>query len=310
MVLLTVGLVKIISWPLLTTIATIAGGAVLLVLFILYERHLETKRPIVLLPLRFLKSKQTRAGLIMTTLVFFISGGLGFALVTYLQVVRQFDALHTGCVLMINAVGIVIFSIGVPLLIKKPNPRLICRSAIVLCFVAAVVVAFSGTPTGMDAMFFIGIFFIGASGGLLSSQAGVIVTSSISKEDGAQSGGIQGSMRNIGQAMGIALIGLIMISSLTTSVKRSLLDNPVTRPLMDRDLKLSGNIPFVTDAEVRSYLTDQHIDAADANAVVSDYTHSRIKALRISFIVFGGIILLFLAFTFHIPHSYEKETQS
>ena len=305
-VLITLGLINISVWSIFTFVSALVVGLLILILFICYESKLEKRQEIVLLPSVFLKSKQVRAGLIMTALIFFLAGGLSFALVTYLQVVKGFNALHTGLILSVNAVGIILFSIGTPMVIKNINPRKICQLSVLIAFFAGLIIALSINSSSIGILFYTGIFIAGAAAGLLSSQAGVIVTSGITERYAAQSGGIQGSMRNIGQAIGIALVGLIMISSLTHSIKHGIFKDPITHDLMTSKVKLTKTIPFVSDKQLKTFLDSTHYNDDEKKSLIETNTQSRLTALRISFASFGVIILIFFIFTFQIPKSYNQ----
>jgi len=308
MILITIAIVKLGSWCFIKLAPCAAAGMILLALFLIYEFKLEKKQKWVLFPSEFLKSKQAREGLIMTGLIFFISGGMAFALTTYLQVVLGYDALVTGLVLAVNALGIIVFSIGTPLVIKKINPRLICQISILLACAAGIVIAVGVDPAALSFLFFMGIFMAGISIGLLSSQAGVIVTSNIAKEHAAQSGGIQGAMRNIGQAIGIALIGLIIIYALTASVKNKVFKDADIQLNLKHEVQLTKSVPFISNAQLMAYLDKAHLSQQEKTNIIQINEKSRLHSLRVTFIAFAVIALLFMLFTFEIPTSLERES--
>jgi MFS family permease len=309
-VLFTLGLINIMVWNKLTTISSLIVGLIIIIIFVVYESKLEKKQEIVLLPLVFFKNKTAKAGLIMTSLIFFLDGGLAFGLVTYLQVVKEFNALHTGLILSINAIGVILFAIGTPMVVKNINPRKICQASILLAFVSILSIALGVNSPTLGILFYAGIFVAGAASGLLSSQAGIVVTSGIPDKHAAQSGGIQGSMRNIGEAIGIALVGLIMISTLSYSMKNGILKNPITHNIMTEKVKLTKSVPFIGNKELSSFLDKKtkYTDTEKKNLMETN-TRSQITALQIAFSSFGILVLLFILFTFQIPKSYIQPKQ-
>jgi MFS family permease len=110
-ILLTLGLVNIHAWPIAMFMAFFVGGLLIISLFAWYESKREKKNIPVLMPRVFFGSKGSRDWLVMTTLTYFISGGLSFAMITFLQVVKGYNALQTGLIMSIYALGIIIFSI-------------------------------------------------------------------------------------------------------------------------------------------------------------------------------------------------------
>jgi len=308
MVLIIIALMKIGTWQWEKVVLLFIIGVILLILFLIYEFKLEKKEKFVLFPSIFLKSKSARAGLVMTSLIFFISGGLAFALTTYLQVVLGYDALITGVVLAVNAIGIIIFSIGTPLIIKNINPRLVCQLSVLLAALSGVVIAIGIDPTTLNFLFFLGTFIAGVAIGLLSSQAGIIVTSTIGEEYAALSGGIQGAMRNIGQAIGIALIGLIVIFALTASVKNHFLKSPEIQAQIKHEIYLQKAVPFLSDKQVDNYLNKTHLNQKAKNKIIQINNTGRLHSLHVTFFSFAVICLLFMFFTFSIPVSFARES--
>jgi MFS family permease len=308
MILITIGLTKIGIWSFEKIIPCVTIGIIILALFVVYEFKLEKKREIVLFPSIFLKSKQARDGLVMTAMIFFISGGMSFALTTYLQVVLGYNALITGLVLAVNALGIILFSIGTPLVVENINPRIACQISVLLVFASGLLIAFGIDPSALCVLFFVGIFMAGTAVGLLSSQAGVIVTSSISGDYAAQSGGIQGSMRNIGQAIGITFIGIVMVHALTLSVKGNAVKDPAIQIQTKHSIQLMKSVSFVTNKQLEKYLSKAHLSEKAKNNIIYVNSKSRLKALRVTFISFAVISLLFMFFTFKLPVSFDNRT--
>ena len=55
---------------------------------------------------------------------------------------------------------------------------------------------------------------IGAGGGLLASQLGNVIMSSVDPSKASETGGLQGTALNLGASIGTALIGAILIINL------------------------------------------------------------------------------------------------
>ena len=310
--LLTLGLVSINSWPIPMFLAFFIGGILFIALFVWYESKREKKNIPVLMPRDFFRSKGSRDGLVMTALTYFISGGLSFAMVTYLQVVKGFNALETGLIMSIYALGIILFSIGTPIVIKNLNPKRLCQIAIILAALSSAGIALSfNADFTLNAVFYISTFAFGAATGLLSSQSGVIVTSSIPQKYASLSGGMQGSMRNIGQAIGIALVGLIMVTALSQSMKKGIMKDPITHKMvLDHKIKLTRTIPYISNKELDKYLAKTDYGEAEKEEIRDTNNKGHQTALMISFGLFGLLILIFFLSTFHIPKNLAKSDET
>ena len=72
--------------------------------------------------------------------------------------------------------------------------------------------AISVTPEGSNPVaVYLGAFMAGVGAGSVSSHASNVVALALPERDASQSGGIQSTMRNVGQAMGVALLGAILL---------------------------------------------------------------------------------------------------
>lgn len=279
----------------------IVAGMIIFWFFVHWEKHAEAQGKTVLLPKIFRQTAAVRSGLCMTALTFFILGSFNFVIVTFLQIVINYNAIQTGLVLMTYAIGMVMFSVGTPILNKCPAPRLICRIGIIVSTVACVFLASGLQTSATDPWLLVGLFIAGAGSGLLASQASIVITTAIPPSYAEQSGGIQGAVRNIGQAVGIALLGVVLIASLTYSVKVKTGVTPYLDASLKHKVELVKNVPFISNQQVKQLLLKQNILAAERAELIRINEQSRLVAARISLLVLGMLILLFIFFTNGLP---------
>ena len=62
-----------------------------------------------------------------------------------------------------------------------------------------------------------GLALLGAGLGLLASQVGNVIMSSVEPSRGGEAGGLQGTSLNLGASLGVALVGSILIAALATN---------------------------------------------------------------------------------------------
>ena len=279
----------------------IVAGMLVFWCFVCWEKHAEAQGKTVLLPKIFRQTAAVRSGLYMTSLTFFILGSFNFVIVTFLQIVINYNAIQTGLVLMIYAVGMVLFSVGTPILNKCPAPRRICRIGIVVSAIACVFLAAGLQTSATDPWLLVGLFIAGSGSGLLASQASIVITTSIPANYAEQSGGIQGAVRNIGQAMGIALLGMVLIASLTYSVKVKTAVTPYLDVSLKHQVELVKNVPFISNHQVKQLLLKKNIPVAERTELIQINEQSRLIAARIAILVLGMLILLFMFFTNGLP---------
>jgi MFS family permease len=279
----------------------VAFGLILFYCFLRFENYAEKKGKDVLLPKIFMRTPAVRAGLYMTALVFLLLGGFTFVIVTFLQIVINYNAIQTGLVLMTYAIGMVLFSLGIPFLIKHPSPKKICRLGIIFCVVACVFLSLGLQISATTPWLLVGLFLVGAGSGMIASQSSVVITTAIPPAFAEQSGGIQGTMRNLGQALGIALIGVILITSLTHTVKAKTAITPYLTAPLKHKVQLIENVSFVSNQQVKQLLIKKKVPNAEQRTLIQINEQSRLMAARISIFSIGFIVLLFFFLTGGLP---------
>ena len=204
----------------------ISGGLVLLGFFARHEQGMLDAGKEPLLDTRLLKIPPMRAGLVTYLCQQFIIMGTFFVLPLYLQTVLGYDALQTGIVLLPLSLALLVFALGGARLAGRHSPKRIAAAGL-LCMLGGLIllVAFTG-PDLRSAGFMIALALVGAGNGLLVSQLGNVIMSSVPAERGSEAGGLQGTAMNLGASLGVALIGSILIASLVGGFQKAVLADP------------------------------------------------------------------------------------
>ncbi|MCF6764957.1 MFS transporter [Thiotrichales bacterium 19S3-7] len=310
---LLIGISQTASWGFLLPISppfTILGvspclfiigfSLILLAYFLHYETTREAKLGLesVLVPKLFLHNKAIRAGILLSAFVFFILGALGFILVLYMQVVFLKNAIMTGLYLAIFAAGMAISSIFTPIICEKFSIKLLCRYGISIVALSMIVVAYGIKIHGLSIWFYLGLFLVGLGLGVVASQASFAVTSAIADSNlASKSSGIQASSRNIGQAFGIALIGLTLMFGLTASIKLNVNHSAVLPNTLKVYITDADSIPFISNPELQTYLDKSHIDKNSAKELININESGRLVAIRATLSMISVISILFLFMT-------------
>jgi EmrB/QacA subfamily drug resistance transporter len=173
----------------------------------------EPRRPDPLLELRFFRSAPFSGAAVLAVCTFAGTGGFLFLNTLYLQDVRGFSALHAGLYLLPMAAMTVVFAPLAGRLVASRGPRLpmvvagIAMTAGSLLFVRLS----ADTPTGWLVAGYL-VFGIG-----LALVNPPITNSAVSGMPTAQAGvaaAITSTSRQVGQALGVAVIGSAVVSRL------------------------------------------------------------------------------------------------
>ena len=81
-------------------------------------------------------------------------------------------------------------------------------------------------PVIDDTQFALAMALLGVGMGLLASQLGNVVQSSVGEEERSEVGGLQFTAQNLGSALGTALIGSLLIGSLAHAFTAQVEDDP------------------------------------------------------------------------------------
>ena len=139
--------------------------------------------------------------------------------------------------------------------------------------------------------------------GALASQLGSITVSSVPDEQSGEVGGLQNTITNLGMSIGTALTGAIIIAALTTSFLNGIQNNPDVPSSVKAQAttKLAGGAPFLSDAQLKTALSDADVPPKTADAIVAVNSTARIDGLRTALAVLALFALVALFFSGQIP---------
>ena len=280
----------------------ISGGLVLLGFFARHEGAFIAAGKEPLLDTRLLKIPPMRAGLVTYLCQQFIIMGTFFVLPLYLQTVLGYDALQTGIVLLPLSLSLLVFALGGARLAGRYSPQRIAAAGL-LCMLGGLIllVAFTG-PDLRSAGFMIALALVGAGNGLLVSQLGNVIMSSVPAERGSEAGGLQGTAMNLGASLGVALIGSILIASLVGGFQKAVLADPAlaaVAPQLSAQAEQSAN--FVSVEQVTAAAEAAGLSPEEVAAVTEQYANAQIMALKVAFAALAFFALLALWYVQSLP---------
>jgi predicted MFS family arabinose efflux permease len=203
------------GWPVWTWLS-LAAATVLLACFVLHQRRLTRADTGPLLDMALFRERSFSAGL-LTQLCFWAGQGSFFVvLALYLQSGRGLKPLTAGLVFTILAVAYVATSMRAPTLTARYGRRTIGVGAVVLAtghafLLAAVAVVGVG---GSVAALVPGLLLVGAGMGLVLAPLASTVLQSLAPERAVSASGVMTTVQNVGNALGVALTGVIFFGAL------------------------------------------------------------------------------------------------
>ncbi len=168
------------------TLWLILIGAILLVAFGRRERRVKDRGDEPLLDLALLTIPRLRAGLVVQWCQAFIIQATFFVLPLYLQTVLGFDSLKTGVTILPMSVAMFVFALGGSALTGRFSAKLIVQRGIAAMLVGEVVLLYFLDPQLSGWGFGTGLALLGAGLGLLASQVGNVIMSSVEPARGGR----------------------------------------------------------------------------------------------------------------------------
>jgi EmrB/QacA subfamily drug resistance transporter len=206
-------------WPLesLSIVAVSAFlGMLALILFVFLEWRRVQAGKVVVVDLRLFRIKTFAAGNVVALVVSLGEFGLLFGLPLFLQSVRGYDALQTGVILLALAIGSFTASgLGAPLS-QRFGPVRVLQLGMVLEAVGILAMGFmlSTSITGWQMAPW--LFLYGMGVGFATAQLTGVILSDVPVAESGQASAVQSTSRQVGAAIGTAIIGATLILGLGT----------------------------------------------------------------------------------------------
>jgi EmrB/QacA subfamily drug resistance transporter len=283
----------------------IAGGFVSLALFRDWERHREAQQRDTLVRLSLFRIPALRSGLSMLLAQNLVLLGLFFTIPLYLQVVQGLDAFQTGLRLLPVSVTMLVASMAGPLLGRFASPRQVVRAGLILLLAATLWLVSAIDPELDDVSFAVSMALLGVGMGLLASQLGNVVQSSVGESDRSEVGGLQYTAQNLGSSLGTALIGAIVIGGLATAVGAGIEADPqVSAEVREQvGIRLESGISFLSVDQVRAAAAEAGLPGAEVDALVEAYGEAQLVGLKVALLAAAAIILASFWLTRHLPNT-------
>lgn len=187
--------------------ASLAGAVVVLTAFIVYERRIAFPS----LDVRLFSNRQFSASTGMVGLVFFAAMGAMFFSAFYLQLVRGYGPLASGALFVPFAVGQIVFAPRSAAMVKRFGPKAV--SVVGLLLVAAGLFGWvfitETTPIAVVGALF---FVMGVGMANVMPPATESIMAALPREKAGVGSAVSNTVRQVGGALGVAVLGAILSS--------------------------------------------------------------------------------------------------
>lgn len=282
----------------------ILGGLIILKLF--YDRQvlLEEAERNPLLRVSMLKVVPLRSGLAVLGSQYAITAAVFFIIPIYLQMVIGLDALQTGIKIFPLSVALILASLAGSRLVKRYTPKRIIRIGQLLLLFGSIALLAAVDPELTGTAFAGAMFSVGAGLGLLASQIGNITMSAVDVSRSNEVGGMSGTFQNLGSSLGTAIIGSVLVVSLTSGfISRIEASNLPTDMKSHITQQSQSGVAIVPASEVSSYATSKGLSQQEADDVATIYEESQLAGLKEAIFFLIAIAALSILLSRGIPNT-------
>ncbi len=282
----------------------IASGALLLWGFASWQRHREAIGSDPLVHLSLLRIPPLRSGLVGLLSQNLILMGVFFTVPLYLQLVLGFDALETGIKMLPVSIAMFIASAVGARLALRFSIRGVVRAGLWISLASVLLLLATIRPDLAETGFAVSMAGLGIGMGLLASQLGKVVQASVDASGRGEAGGLQFTGQQLGSSLGVALIGAVVLSGLTSNfVANVSSDERISAEVATQVSTAAGSgVDFVSSDQIEAAAQEAGLDEATTSAIVEDYEEAQLRALKAGLLGAALLALFSLPFTRDLPH--------
>ena len=279
-----------------------ATGIFLITLLFSWERQLEEKGGGGLFKPSLLKTPGLISGFAVRFVQLGTTAAFLFTMPLLFQLSFEFTAMQTGRALIPFSAGLLVFAVLGARLSARYSAKGIIQVGFLLVIAGLVIIAGTIKPDAVPSDLATGVVF-GMGLGLIASQILNLILSSVSAEDTAEASGLNGTFEQLGNAVGVALVGTIMLGGLIAGVQDNIYDSSAVPEQHKAALieAAESSVYLMSNTELENELNNIGASAAVKSEALSIYSLARTQAFQagLSFLIF--ISLLGLVKTTMLP---------
>lgn len=272
----------------------LAGSAVALAAFLAIERRARQ----ALVDIALFRIRSFSAGNTAALIVSLGEFGLVFTIPLFLQTVLGLSALEAGAVLAVTAVGALVGGGAAAKLSTTIGPRAVARWGLGLEALGLLLYALTATADHSPWWLVPGLLVYGVGVGLATAQLTSVILADVQPERSGQAAGIQSTSRQIGSALGIAILGATLAAGLSSRSEAKLVAAGVPS---DRAAGIARVVESSGGTAIPSFVAQLPPSAGKA------LEEAGAAATRLTALVAALFVLVGLGATFLLPHQRHED---
>ncbi len=274
-------------------------GVIMMLLLGHWETRLEEKGEAGLYPPSIFQAKGLKSSIAVRFIQMAVMSGYLYIYPLMLQLSFDYTAMQTGVALMPFSFSLLVMAILGSRLSGKAYSNRIIILGYILATAGLIVLGHTIAPDiavtdlAMGALFGLGV-------GLINSQILNTILSSVEPDLTAEASGINSTFEQLGNAIGVALIGTVLMGVLTLGISQNIQASatipPDVKPALTESIQ--QGVQLASDDAIQTALAERNLDAAVEQEITTIYNLARTQAFKagVSLLIFFAIIGTVLSF--------------
>lgn len=278
-----------------------ALGTVIFMLFLRLENaHAEHGQP-SLVQLALFKITDFVRGLKVRAIHVSVIAGVLFTVPLFMQVSFNISAFQTGLALLPLSIFLIIGAAMGVRLIKSHLPKTVVRLGAGVMILGALILVIGINKGSQPVDMALGLGVLGFGAGLVGSQIVNLILSAVSPKQTAEASGITSTLEQLGNSVGVAVLGTVLTLTLSLGLTQMINQNSVI-PADQKQAaisKVEQGVNIVSDDQVRAGAAQFSPEVE--NEIVRIYDAARTDAFRISMLLVAFFSLVMFIFADALP---------
>lgn len=285
-------------------------GVTILGVFATWERHMTRQLKTPLVSLALFRNPQFTYAVLITSVLALSQAGLSFAIPVFLQAVKHLSALDTGFAMLPMTLTLLVAAPSSAYISKHIAPKRIVQMGIILSGLGFVGLSIGIQIAAPSWSLAPGFMLFGAGMGFMMSQLSNMAISSVSVHEAGEVSGVNSTFRTVGQALGSAIMGAVLISVMSSGLVGGVLTSSVIpqsqkAALSETMRDQTSNIEFGSS---KSQLGTK-LPARIGDEITRISQQSTVDATRSTLTLGAALMIIALLLSIKLPSSKDIEVE-
>lgn len=263
-------------------------GLILGQLFFLRTRQRAAQGRVPLVDLSVLRHPTERAAVYAMFVIVAMEAAVNFTVPTYIQVVQGRTPFDTSLAMMPFNLTVFVTATLIVRFYKRYPPRTIALFAFGLTTAALLWLAFVVTNNWETFPTILGLIVFGMGQGALVTLVFNVLVTAAPKELAGDVGSIRGTTQNLASAVGTAVMGAMLVTTLSVGVAQALEERSELPPALAAQVDLDS-VNFVSNEDLRAVLAETSATEAQIESALQLNEEQRLRTLKFGFLILAGV---------------------